>query len=128
MTLLAADGPIGQRQLGRLMAIDQSTLVHMLNPLEAEQLIERSRDTDRRRHIVSITAAGHRRLHDADRSLREADARFFAALAPGERDHLHALLRDLRPDPPDADAAAEAMKTPNAGRAPRGTTGVRSHN
>ena len=43
LDLLADRGPIGQRELGEVMAIDHSILVTMLNPLEADGLIERKR-------------------------------------------------------------------------------------
>ncbi|HYM81594.1 MAG TPA: MarR family winged helix-turn-helix transcriptional regulator, partial [Candidatus Limnocylindria bacterium] len=47
-----------QRELGETMAIDHSILVTMLNPLEADGLIERKRSgTDRRRHVVTVTPA-----------------------------------------------------------------------
>src|SRR3954453_1408401 len=74
LDLLADSGPIGQRALGEAMAIDHSILVTMLNPLEHDGLIERKRsDPDRRRHVVSVTPAGKRRLANAARAQREAE-------------------------------------------------------
>src|SRR4051794_32797083 len=50
LDVLADRGPVGQRELGELMAIDHSILVTLLNPLETEALIERRRSgSDRRR-------------------------------------------------------------------------------
>jgi DNA-binding MarR family transcriptional regulator len=93
LDLLADRGPIGQRELGETMAIDHSILVTMLNPLEADGLIERKRsDTDRRRHVVTVTPAGKRRLANAAQGQREAEDTLFAALTEQQRDQLRELL------------------------------------
>jgi DNA-binding MarR family transcriptional regulator len=106
--LLADRGPIGQRELGETMAIDHSILVTMLNPLEADGLIERKRSgTDRRRHDVTVTPAGKRRLADAAQAQREAEDTLFAGLTEPQRDQLRELLIALRdanrPEPPADD-------------------------
>jgi DNA-binding MarR family transcriptional regulator len=99
LDLLAARGPIGQRELAELMDIDHSVLVNLLNPLEAARLIKRERETtDRRRHLVSIASAGQRRLTQADQAFRDAEDAFFARLTPEDRDQLHTLLAQLRED------------------------------
>ena len=97
LDLLADRGPVGQRELAELMGIDHSVLVNLLNPLETGRLIKRERDTvDRRRHVVSIAAAGHRRLAQADQAFRDAEDAFFAPLSADEREQLHAMLSRLR--------------------------------
>ena len=97
LDLLDDRGPIGQRELAELMAIDHSVLVNLLNPLEDERLIKRERDAaDRRRHMVSIASAGTRRLAEADQAFCDAEDAFFAALTSKQRDQLHALLTRLR--------------------------------
>jgi DNA-binding MarR family transcriptional regulator len=97
LDLLADRGPIGQRELGETMAIDHSILVTMLNPLEADRLIERKRScSDRRRHVVSITRAGKRRLTRAAQAQREAEDALFAALTEPQREQLRHLLIALR--------------------------------
>ena len=97
LDLLAARGPLGQRELAELMGIDHSVLVNLLNPLEAARLIKRERDTaDRRRHVVSIASAGKRRLAHADQAFRDAEDAFFARLTADEREQLHAMLSRLR--------------------------------
>jgi DNA-binding MarR family transcriptional regulator len=95
--LLADRGPTGQRELGETMAVDHSILVTMLNPLEADGLIRRERDaTDRRRHVVTVTPAGRRRLASAARGQREAEDALFAGLTEQQRDQLRDLLIALR--------------------------------
>jgi DNA-binding MarR family transcriptional regulator len=97
LDLLADRGPVGQRELAELMGVDHSVLVNLLNPLEAARLIKRERDTvDRRRHVVSIAAAGQRRLSQADQAFRDAEDGFFTPLDADEREQLHALLARLR--------------------------------
>jgi DNA-binding MarR family transcriptional regulator len=97
LDLLAERGPIGQREFGETMAIDHSILVTMLNPLEADGLIERKRSgTDRRRHVVTITPAGKRRLASAAQAQREAEDALFADLTDPQRDQLREILIVLR--------------------------------
>ena len=107
LDLLADRGPIGQRELGETMAIDHSILVTMLNPLEADGLIERKRsDTDRRRHVVTVTPAGKRRFAKAAQAKREAEDTLFAGLTEQQRDQLRELLiaqRDAIHTEPAAD-------------------------
>ncbi len=97
LDLLDDRGPIGQRELAAVMGIDHSVLVNLLNPLEAGRLVKRVRDTvDRRKHVVTIAAAGKRRLAQADQAFRDAEDAFFAPLTGEEREQLHALLSRLR--------------------------------
>ncbi len=97
LDLLADRGPIGQRELAELMGIDHSVLVNLLNPLEAAKQVKRERDTvDRRRHMVTIAAAGRRRLAQADQAFRDAEDAFFAPLDADEREQLPTLLARLR--------------------------------
>jgi len=97
LDLLASHGPIGQRELGQVIDIDHSILVTMLNPLEEDGYISRDRDSsDRRRHLVTITAAGRRKLRQASRALREAEEGLFASLTAAQRTQLFTLLGILR--------------------------------
>jgi DNA-binding MarR family transcriptional regulator len=97
LDVLADRGPVGQRELGEITAIDHSILVTILNPLEADGLIERKRsDTDRRRHVVSVTPAGKRRLAGAAQGQRNAEDALFAGLTEQQRDQLRNLLIALR--------------------------------
>jgi DNA-binding MarR family transcriptional regulator len=103
LDLLDDRGPIGQRELAELMGVDHSVLVGLLNPLEAARLVRRERDTvDRRRHVVTIAAAGERRLAQADQAFRDAEDAFFSPLSADERQQLHSLLTRLREAAEDA--------------------------
>jgi DNA-binding MarR family transcriptional regulator len=95
--LLADHGPMGQRDLGQAMATDPSNLVTLLNPLEADGFVTRNRDPgDRRRHIVTLTAKGKRKLDHAAEAQRQAEDTIFAGLTSEQRAHLRDLLIALR--------------------------------
>jgi DNA-binding MarR family transcriptional regulator len=97
LDLLADRGAIGQRELGELMAIDQSILVNLLNPLETDGLVKRERDaTDRRRHVVTVTTAGKRRLTAAAKAFQDVENVFFSALTGQQHDELRSLLETLQ--------------------------------
>jgi DNA-binding MarR family transcriptional regulator len=71
--------------------------VTLLNPLEADGLVSRERDrADRRRHLVTLTAAGERALVSASRAQKETEDALFASLDHEQREHLGALLIALR--------------------------------
>lgn len=90
---LRADGPLSQQQLLEQLSADPSNLVTMLNRLEREGLLERSRDAaDRRRHIVSLTPAGATRRDRADAAVAAAEERLLSGLTAAERTTLQRLL------------------------------------
>lgn len=89
-------GPIGQRELGQAMDVDPSILVTLLNPLEADGLLSREREScDRRRHLVRLTAKGERRLTAAAQAQQEAEDRLFSGIDAEQREHLALLLSAL---------------------------------
>jgi DNA-binding MarR family transcriptional regulator len=97
LDLLAECGPVGQRDLGAAIEIDHSILVTLLNPLEADGLIRRERDAaDRRRHVVTLTAAGRLRLAGAADARREAEDTLLSGLTEQQRAQLRALLVALQ--------------------------------
>lgn len=95
--LLREYGATGQRELGEAMGVDPSILVTLLNPLEAGGFVARERDpADRRRHVVTLTAAGQRHFDEATRAQREAEDAMFAGLDDEQRRQLEAVLVALR--------------------------------
>jgi DNA-binding MarR family transcriptional regulator len=90
-------GGLAQRELMQEMNVDPSILVTLLNPLEADGLVSRERDpADRRRHRVTLTAAGERALVSASRAQEETENALFASLDNVQREQLSALLIALR--------------------------------
>jgi DNA-binding MarR family transcriptional regulator len=97
LALLDGHGPMGQRDLGAAVGTDPSVLVTQLNPLEDAGVISRDRDlADRRRHVVSLTTAGAKKLRAATRSQERAEDALFSALSADEREQLRSLLMAVR--------------------------------
>jgi DNA-binding MarR family transcriptional regulator len=95
--LLHDHGGLAQRELMEVMGIDPGILVTLLNPLEAEGLVTRDRDPDdRRRHLVTLTRVGEKKLVAASRAQKETEDELFVSLTGDQREQLRTLLVDLR--------------------------------
>ncbi|MBE1582774.1 MarR family winged helix-turn-helix transcriptional regulator [Nonomuraea angiospora] len=89
-------GPASQAALGRRTGIDRSDMVATVNDLAERRLLERAPDPDdRRRNIITITAAGRSQLTDLDRLLAAAQDEFLAPLPAADRRNLIDLLTRL---------------------------------
>jgi DNA-binding MarR family transcriptional regulator len=96
LTLLQLLGPQSQSDLADALRVDGTNLVGLLNDLEAEDLIERRRSPqDRRRHTVSLTPTGVRRLAELEHALTDAEQRVLAVLDSDQQDTLRALLEQI---------------------------------
>src|SRR6202022_234201 len=96
LTLLQLLGPQSQSDLAEALRVDRTNLVGLLNDLEAEDLIERRRSPqDRRRHTVTLTPTGHRRLAEIEHALADAEQRVLAPLDPDQQNTLRALLEQV---------------------------------
>lgn len=91
---LADGGPASQAALGRRSGIHLSDLVATLNDLSARGWVERAPDpADRRRNVVTLTAAGREMLARLDVRLDAAQDALLAALPPADRAILVTLLK-----------------------------------
>ena len=71
-------------------------MVAAINELAEGKLVERSPDpSDRRRNIISLTAAGKRQLRRLEKRLAETQDELLAPLSPEERQRLTQLLSRL---------------------------------
>jgi DNA-binding MarR family transcriptional regulator len=96
LTLLQLVGPQSQSDLAEALRVDATNLVSLLNDLEAIDLIERRRSPqDRRRHTVSLTPTGTRRVAELERALAGAEQRVLAVLDAGQQATLRALLEQI---------------------------------
>ena len=94
--LLGDAGPVSQQQLSEGLRIHPSNLVGLLDALEDEGLIGRTRDpADRRRHLVGLTPIGLRRLAQAQKAAIEAERELLEPLSAAERAELGSYLRRL---------------------------------
>ncbi|WP_280495355.1 MarR family winged helix-turn-helix transcriptional regulator [Nocardia asiatica] len=86
-------GPASQAELGRRTRIDRSDVVAVVNDLAARGLVERTPDpADRRRNIVTLTAAGARHLEELHERLAVAQDELLAGFSAADRDTLVTLL------------------------------------
>src|SRR4051795_9565619 len=82
-----------QQKLAQTLMLDANNCVILLNGLEEQGLIERTRDPeDRRRHIVAITPKGVKALEKAERQLETVEHEVLGNLDDDERRQLHGLL------------------------------------
>jgi DNA-binding MarR family transcriptional regulator len=94
VTLLREFGEQSQADLAATLRVDPTSLVGLLNELEAAGLVERRRTPrDRRRHTVALTAAGMGRLAEIERAIIATEQRVLSGLDPTEQATLHALLQ-----------------------------------
>jgi len=108
LTLLRDLGEQNQSDLAATLGLDPTNVVALLNELEAVDLIERRRSPqDRRRHTVSLTATGERRLTEVEHLLAGVERRVLSALTPEEHASFYKLLQRATATP----TCAEALET-----------------
>jgi DNA-binding MarR family transcriptional regulator len=96
MTMLAAHPGMSQHQLHEKTAIDPSSMVAVIDELEARGLAERRPDpADRRARQVFLTEQGEQTLQRIRGLAAGLQREFFGALTAEERKTLYALLRKL---------------------------------
>mgnify|MGYP001470776224 CR=1 FL=1 len=100
---VATYGALSQSQLGKLAAIDVSTLTGVVDRLRERGLLDSSAEAgDRRKNIIGLTDKGRevvRRMASVGHRVSEAT---LAPLTPVERVALVALLKKLTASPPSA--------------------------
>lgn len=86
-------GPASQMAIGQRCGIDRSDMHAMVSELADQGLVVRSPDPDdRRRNVITITAAGQRRLAELDSALAGVQDGLLRGLSQEERDQLVGLL------------------------------------
>jgi len=92
LLLIEANPGVTQSRLAHAVSRDRSTMVGVLDQLEAKGLIERRRGADRRTNGVWLTRAGRSALARAKRAISIHERRVAARLSSIERAQLLDLL------------------------------------
>lgn len=107
LTVLREAGGMSQQGLAGSLQLDGTNVVGLLNELETAGLVQRRRSPeDRRRHVVSLTETGAKRLNEAECALASVEDEVLGALDPAERERLYDLLRRATSDAPPTCAEA----------------------
>jgi DNA-binding MarR family transcriptional regulator len=86
-------GPQSQVQIGQRCGIDQSDMHAMLAELAEQGHVRRAPDPDdRRRNLITLTAAGRRRMAELDAALSSVQDDVFGVLSDQERAQLIDML------------------------------------
>ena len=96
LSVLVAEGPLTQQQLGRRTGIDRTTMVAVADALEGKGFAVRERSpADRRAYELRATAQGRRTHGRAARAMQRAEGEFLEALSERQRGQLKSMLRLL---------------------------------
>jgi DNA-binding MarR family transcriptional regulator len=88
--------PRNQAELAKVLGLDRTVMVYLVDDLEAAGLVERVPDPkDRRSKLIKATSAGVARLCELRRATAAAEAELLADFSPAETELLHALLRRI---------------------------------
>lgn len=99
LVLLDEQPQASMAELAQLLAMDRTTLVRALKPLQREDLVEsRPHPGDARQLALSLSAAGQRKLKEGARLWRQAQSEFEAQVGPEQAARLRHDLLAL-PDP-----------------------------
>jgi MarR family transcriptional regulator, lower aerobic nicotinate degradation pathway regulator len=91
---LSAARGLSQSELTTVTGIEKSSMVLMIDALEAAGWVRRRpHETDRRAHALELTARGRQRLQAIGPRLQAAEDGLMAALTPAQRRTFLALLQ-----------------------------------
>lgn len=123
LLLLANSEKPDQASLARTAGVDTSTTTLVLDNLEARGLVARESDPDdRRRFVVSLTAAGRKQVGNTRAAFLETQSRLVSPLSQGSVGHFVQMLQQIGADPdspappwPSQEGTGESMVTPSPG-------------
>jgi DNA-binding MarR family transcriptional regulator len=96
LQVIAANPGLSQTALGQAIGIDRSTVVAVIDRLEARGLVVRAVSaTDRRSHALRLSPEGVRVLAEIERRVLVHEKRISRGLGAAERELLIALLRKV---------------------------------
>ncbi|MDT3734761.1 MAG: MarR family transcriptional regulator [Denitratisoma sp.] len=97
LVLISANPGMTQSLLASATQLDRSTMVAVIDQLEARGLVERrASPTDRRSNALVLTAEGEKLLRQLKRRIKQHETRIAAAMTPAETAKLVDLLTRIR--------------------------------
>ena len=93
LALLTDGNSRSQRDLGRLLRTDRTTVVRLIDELEAMGFVERQTGADRRINSIQLTALGHDFAKEVDRAVQATQAEILASLTPSEQTRFVSMLQ-----------------------------------
>lgn len=115
LMLLAGHEPASQQHAARRLGVDRTTMVAVLDDLQAKGLVSRRPDADdRRRNVVELTATGEEVLVAAASASNDAERALLAPLEPHSAQHLRDALHRVvtHGAAPDVDPPAPPGSAP----------------
>jgi DNA-binding MarR family transcriptional regulator len=92
----AASAPGPQQRIGERLGVDRTTMVALIDGLEAAGFVERRNDpSDRRGRIVHLTLVGERALADGLKASQRVEAEFLKPLQGSQQEQFRAMLGRL---------------------------------
>lgn len=99
LAALESDLSLSQQDLSRLLHLDPTTMVALIDEMERAGHVERRRNpSDRRRYILRLTDDGRDALERAGRAVDAVEQDFLSAVPTQDRERLRSLLGDLLAD------------------------------
>jgi DNA-binding MarR family transcriptional regulator len=95
LLLIDANPGVTQSRLAHAVSLDRSTMVGVIDALEARRLVERRRGDDRRTNGLWLTPTGRAFVARLKRRIESHERRVAAHLSAAERGQLLALLQKL---------------------------------
>jgi DNA-binding MarR family transcriptional regulator len=93
---LAGGEPASQQEAAQRLGVDRTTMVALLDALEAKGLVTRHPHAgDRRRNVVELTPAGQQTMRAATEASDDAERRFLSPLTEQAAGRLRAALQLL---------------------------------
>jgi len=95
--LMALDitGETTQGELGRVLALDSTTLTRMLSPLKKHGWIGTQPGKDRRQRLLRLSASGRRKLQESHADWARAQAKLRQSLGEAMWNEIQKLLTDV---------------------------------
>jgi DNA-binding MarR family transcriptional regulator len=84
---------LSQREVGELLGVDRTTMVALVDELQAKGLVTRQpQPDDRRKNIVKLTRKGRNAMQRGARLIDDCERRFLATLSEADAERLKDAL------------------------------------